>query len=144
MSTSLSRRILLVLCIVPSLASAAVTLTPLFSDHMVLQRGMDVPVWGKAAPGEVVTVEFLGKKVIATADEKGDWSLKLPAMKEADGSSMTISGSGGAATNNEKPLVFKDVLVGDVWICSGQSNMGFLVKQVNDNEKEMAAAEFPN
>src|SRR5438552_9561433 len=136
------RRIAFLVCSVVCLpVSAAVSLPPLFSDHMVVQRGMEVPVWGKAGGGEKVTVEFLGKKVSATADDKGDWSLKLPAMKSSDAASMTIS---GGADESAKPIVINDVLVGDVWICSGQSNMGFLVKQAKEAEKEIAEANFPN
>src|SRR5438132_9058508 len=108
----------------------AVSVPPIFADHMVVERGMEVPVWGKANAGERVTVELLGKKAAAVADEKGDWSLKLPAMSGGgDAASMTISSN---ADETAKPLVIHDVLVGDVWICSGQSNMGFLVKQGKD------------
>ncbi len=100
----------------PTAASADVRLPSVFGDHMVLQREMPVPVWGWAAPGEKVTVTFAGTTVAATADTTGKWALKLPAMKaSADSREMTMSG------NNR--LTFKDVLVGEVWLCGGQSNM---------------------
>src|SRR5437773_9714753 len=128
----LHRIAFLVCCVISSLAGAAVSVGPVFSDHMVLQRGMDVPVWGEAKAGERVTVEFLGKKLNATADEKGQWQVKLPAMG-ASGDAGTLSVRGDDET--VQPIVFNDVLVGDVWICSGQSNMGFLVKQAKEADK---------
>ena len=109
----------------------------MFGDHMVLQRGIDVPVWGTASPGEKVTVEVAGHSAAATADDKGDWSCKIPALKVGEATSLTIKGETG------DPVVFKDVLIGDVWICSGQSNMGFQVKSGNDAEKEIAEANYP-
>ncbi len=95
---------------------ADVRLPAVFGDHMVLQRELPVPVWGWAAPGEKVTVTFAGASVATTADATGKWALKLPAMKaSADSRGMTVAG------NNT--LAFQDVLVGEVWLCGGQSNM---------------------
>jgi sialate O-acetylesterase len=111
---------------------------------MVIQREMETPIWGQAKAGEKVTVEFMGKTMSATADDRGEWSLKLPAMKAADATSMTIRTGGAGGGEEADKIVINDVLVGDVWICSGQSNMGFLVKQANDAEKEIAAANLPN
>jgi sialate O-acetylesterase len=139
MKTPLFCRIAAALILLISMtASAAITLPPMFGDHMVLQRGMAVPVWGKANPNEHVTVEFAGRKVTATADEKGDFVAKLPAMELGSAASLSVSGAVG------KPKVFEDVIVGDVWVCSGQSNMGFLVKQGKDAAKEIDAAKYPN
>ncbi|MEA2736202.1 MAG: sialate O-acetylesterase [Humisphaera sp.] len=118
---------------------AALKLPAMFSDHMVLQREMEVPVWGKATPGQTVTVEYAGKKVEATADEKGDWATKLPPLKVGNATSLTITGQ-----TPQKPIVFTDVLVGDVWVCSGQSNMQFELKRANNGEAETAKAKFPN
>src|SRR6185437_451322 len=125
-------------CWLAAIASAAIALPAMFGDHMVLQRGMDVPVWGTASPGEKVIVEAAGKSATATADDKGDWSCKLPPLKVGDATELTIK------ADNETPIVFKDVLIGDVWICSGQSNMGFQVKSGNDAEKEIAEANYPS
>src|SRR4051794_4790312 len=141
---SMSRFLLAIFLGISSVAHAAVTVPPLFGDHMVLQRGMETPVWGKAAPNEKVTVEFLGKKVSATADEKGDWSVKLPAMPIGDAATLTIRGDSDESGKPAKPLVLNDVLVGDVWICSGQSNMQWSVKQSNEAEKEIESAKLPN
>src|SRR5690349_5431265 len=87
-----------------------------FGNSMVLQRDQAVPVWGKATPGEEVTVEFAGQKVSSKADATGKWKVSLKAMPaNATPQRMTITGTG-------KPVTFDDVLVGDVWLCSGQSN----------------------
>jgi len=99
-------------------ASADVTLSPIFADHMVLQRDIPVSVYGKAEPGEKVTVAFSGQTKSATADKDGAWCVKLVAMKACTNSAvMTVSG--------KNKLTLNDVVVGDVWICSGQSNMDF-------------------
>jgi len=88
----------------------------IFQDNMVLQRQMNVPVWGKADPGEAVTVEFAGQSVKTTACKGGKWMVKLAPMPEnAVGSDLVIKG--------KNTLTFKNVLVGEVWLASGQSNM---------------------
>jgi sialate O-acetylesterase len=97
---------------------ADVTPSSLFGDHAVLQRQMAVPVWGVAEPGEKVTIRFAGKEVSTQADASGKWKVALPAMEaSSEGRELTIAG--------KNKLVFKDVLVGEVWLCSGQSNMQF-------------------
>jgi sialate O-acetylesterase len=96
-------------------ASANVTPNPLFNHHAVLQQGLRVPVWGDAEPGERVTVEFAGQTVSTNADAAGKWRVDLAAMKAGGPHTLTISG--------RNKLVFTDVLVGEVWVCSGQSNM---------------------
>ena len=97
----------------PAIAWAEVKVNPVFGDNMVLQRGMSVPVWGTADAGEAVTVKFADQTKTAKADAGGKWRVNLDAMKAcAKAQSMTV----GEAT-------FKDVLVGDVWVGSGQSNM---------------------
>jgi sialate O-acetylesterase len=94
-----------------------VKLSKVFTPHMVLQRGMAVPVWGTAAPGEKVTVAFAGQSKTATADNKGAWSVKLDAHRaSAEPRTLTIG--------SQK---IDDVLVGDVWVGSGQSNMDMVV-----------------
>lgn len=101
-------------------AHAAVRLPAVFGDHMVLQRGMPVPVWGWADAGEKVSVSFAGQTVTATADDKGRWRVKLPAMRaSAKGRDLVVKGS--------DTVTLHDVLVGEVWLCSGQSNMEFCV-----------------
>lgn len=106
---------LAMLCAVGEL-HAAVTCAPAFSSHMVLQRDQEIPVWGKASPGEKVTVEFGGTKLRTSADKNGAWQVKLPPMKaSAEPGTLVVLGS--------DELRFEDVLVGEVWLCSGQSNM---------------------
>ena len=99
-------------------ARADVTLNTIFADHMVLQREIPVAVYGVAEPGEKVSVAYAGQTKSATADKDGAWCVKLDAMKAATNSAtMTVTG--------KNTLTLKDVVVGDVWICSGQSNMDF-------------------
>ena len=116
------------------LAQADVRLPNVFKSHMVLQRGLECPVWGWTDVGEHVTVEFSGSRVNATADEHGRWRIKLATMEANSKSrSLVISGS--------NRIELKDVLVGDVWICSGQSNMEWPMRSVVNAEKEVAAAD---
>jgi len=99
--------------------SGALAVTPaeVFADHMVLQRGRPVPVWGWAKAAETVTVRFAGQRKSAAADEEGKWMVVLDPLKlNARPQTMTVSGGETARMG--------DILVGDVWICSGQSNMG--------------------
>src|ERR1043165_6240111 len=95
-------------------AQAAVKLPSLISDHMVLQQGMPVRIWGSADPGESVKVDFQGQSVTVKAAENGKWTLWLKPLVSAGPLEMTINGA-----------VIKDVLVGEVWLGSGQSNMEF-------------------
>ncbi len=93
---------------------------PIFSPHMVLQRDMLVPVWGTGNPNEKVTVSFSGKSETATVDSEGKWKLKLgPFSASANPETMTIASNDPAS----KPVTIEDVLVGEVWVGSGQSNM---------------------
>ena len=93
-------------------ASADVKLNPIFDDHAVLQRDIPVSVYGMAEPGEKVTVAFAGQTKSATADKDGAWCVKLAAMKACTNSAtMTVTG--------KNKLTLNDVVVGDVWICSG-------------------------
>ena len=103
------------------LAQATVKPNSLFSNNMVLQRGVIVPVWGTAKDGETVTVEFAGQKQTVVA-ASGKWIVKLTALKEGGPFEMTIKG--------ENTVVIKNILVGEVWLCSGQSNMGFPLRAV--------------
>ena len=96
-------------------ATAEVQLPAVISSHMVLQREMAVPIWGTAAPGENVTVKFRDQQKIAKAAADGKWLLKLDPLKAGGPDTLTISCS------NTLPLT--DVLVGEVWLGSGQSNM---------------------
>ena len=110
-------------------AQGAVRLPQLFESGMVLQRGQAVPVWGWADSGESVTVTFLKKTYNTTADANGRWRIDLPAMKAGGPYTMEVKGEGG---DSEK-LVLSDVLVGDVWLLSGQSNIDVTIERVYPN-----------
>jgi sialate O-acetylesterase len=131
--------LLALLCLVSSQTHAAdLKLPALFSDHMVLQREKPVAVWGWADVGEEITVEFAGQKKTAKADDVGRWSLRLePLSASAEGRLLIVSGKDG------RKATVSDVLVGDVWLGSGQSNMAMTVNRAKGFEKEKAAATFP-
>ncbi|MEP6900714.1 MAG: sialate O-acetylesterase [Actinomycetota bacterium] len=139
--------ILATLCLSAETLLSQVKLPPHFSDHMVLQRNMKVPVWGTANPGESVTVTFAGQKKKVKAGLDGKWRIDLAPMP-ASAVSRTMTVSDGA--QNQK-VMFGDVLVGEVWLCSGQSNMDFTVAKtekyyfagVNNEAAEVAAANYP-
>jgi sialate O-acetylesterase len=123
-------------------ASAEVKPASVFSDHMVLQRDMPVPIWGTAAAGETVSVTFAGQASSTTAGENGKWMVRLKKLKAGGPFDMQIQG--------KNSLVLHDVLVGEVWLASGQSNMVFTVSKkaeffagMLDEEKEIAAANYP-
>ncbi len=116
-------------------APAEVRLAGVFGDHMVLQRNAPIRVWGTAAPGEAVRVSLGGRQRHAVAGNDGRWSLQLPAMPAGGPHQLTV--------NAGKRLVLEDVLVGDVWFCSGQSNMEWTLAQAQDAEREIAAADLP-
>jgi sialate O-acetylesterase len=119
-----------------AIVQAEVKLAPLFTDGMVLQRDMPVPVWGKADPGEQVTVIFGKQSKDVKAGTDGKWLVKLDSLKaSSDPAEMIVKGS------NE--IVLKNVLVGEVWVCSGQSNMEMGIGNVKDAEKEIADADKP-
>ncbi|ATC65414.1 sialate O-acetylesterase [Nibricoccus aquaticus] len=115
--------------------SAEVRLAALFTDHTVLQRRVEIPVWGWASPGENVSVEFRAHTARAVADANGRWQVKLPAMEAGAPAEMIVRGT------NEVRL--RDVVLGEVWLCSGQSNMAFRVEELDEPEEE-AAAEYPD
>lgn len=126
----------LVLFLLVAPALAAVSVAPVFTDHAVIQRDAPVPVWGTAQPGEHITVKFGDQSVATTTDENGYWRVDLaPMAAEADGQSLTVTG--------EETIVLHDILVGDVWLCGGQSNMEWTVQNSRDAELEIAAADFP-
>ncbi|MCR9117935.1 MAG: sialate O-acetylesterase [bacterium] len=117
-------------------ALAEVKLASIFGDSMVLQQGMEAPVWGWADADEKVTVKFGDQTKTAVADKDGRWQVKLDALKaSSEGAPLTVSGS------NEIQL--KDVLVGEVWICSGQSNMEWALKNTITGKEQVAASANP-
>jgi sialate O-acetylesterase len=113
---------------------AEVKPNPLFTDGAVLQRGQPVPVWGTARDGEKVTVEFAGQKVGTTAAD-GKWSVNLKPLKEGGPHTMKITGDNAITVNN--------LLVGEVWVCSGQSNMEWTFGKAHNAKEEGPKAAFP-
>jgi sialate O-acetylesterase len=117
-------------------AAEPLTLGSLFTDHAVFQRDIAVPVWGKAEPGRKVVVQFAGQEKEATSGKDGHWLVKLDPMgASADGKTLTVKTEPG-----DTPLTRQDVLIGEVWICSGQSNMAFGLKGADTGEAAIAAA----
>jgi sialate O-acetylesterase len=116
-------------------ASADVKLPAIFGNGMVLQREMPVPVWGWDAPGTEVTVAAGDAKASAKADGTGAWSVKLPALKAGGPIEVTVTGT--------STVKFADVLMGEVWICSGQSNMEMTVGSSDRAQEEIASARYP-
>jgi sialate O-acetylesterase len=110
----------------------------LFSDHMVLQREMPVPVWGTAKAGTKVTVKFGAQVKSAEADKDGKWIVRLDALKASPAPAELLIAS---ATGNQ-PVKITDVVVGDVYLCSGQSNMTFTMNELRAAE-DMAKANIP-
>ncbi|HEX8239942.1 MAG TPA: sialate O-acetylesterase [Allosphingosinicella sp.] len=118
-------------------AQAAPVLHPLFSDHAVLQRGRPIAVWGTAKPGERVKVSLGAVSRDATAGRDGRWRADLPAMEAGGPYRLEAAGQGGARASAD------DVLIGDVWLCSGQSNMEFPLARALNGDAEAAAAADP-
>ncbi len=118
-----------------TVAPAHVQLNGLFADHMVLQREDADPVWGTADPGEGVAVSFRDQKVGTIADDHGNWRCDLKNLALGDPGTLTVTG--------KNTVVVNDVLVGDVWLCSGQSNMGFELNAVENAAAEIASAHRP-
>ncbi len=112
-------------------AQTAPLLHELFQDHAVLQRGKPIAVWGQAAANEIVTVSLAAASVQGRADASGRWSVTLPAMNAGGPFVLNAQGSAGAHQ------VARDVLVGDVFLCSGQSNMELPVRFAGDASNEI-------
>jgi len=125
-------------------AQAEVRLPALFGDHVVLQQQTEAPIWGWAEPGERIAVraDWLDDPIISAADENGRWKLSLPTPEAGGPYTLTIEA--------ENVITLTDVMIGEVWICSGQSNMEMPVDYVGpgywgvtDYEQEIAAADYP-
>ncbi|MCX7047101.1 MAG: 9-O-acetylesterase, partial [Candidatus Sumerlaeota bacterium] len=116
-------------------ASAEVKLPAIFGSHMVLQQDKPLTVWGWAQPGEAVTVQLAQEKKEAKANPKGEWKVALSPLKAGGPHEMTVTGS--------NTIKLDDILVGEVWVCSGQSNMEMGVKMCLNADQEAAAADYP-
>lgn len=115
-------------------ASAAVKMPSIFSDHMVLQRDKPVPIWGQANPGEEVTVEFATQKKTTLADASGRWGVTLEPMTANDEPQILKAGS----------VTIQDVLVGEVWLASGQSNMEWEMQMKPDSKADLPNTTHPH
>jgi sialate O-acetylesterase len=129
------RTFLLVALALSARSFADVTLPALLADHMVIQRGLPVHVWGMAAPHESVSVTFRGETKSTTADDNGRWNIFLSPGEAGGPFQLSVK-----ATNS---IVLSDILVGDVWVASGQSNMEFSMKSLANAPTEIAAAQYP-
>lgn len=119
-----------------STLQANVTLPAIFGDHMVLQQSVKLPVWGKAEPGEKITVTIGSRTGSTTADAAGKWRVDLDPLEDSTQPvTMTIAG--------KNTITFSDVLVGDVWVCSGQSNMEFGIAVESHAAQELPKANNP-
>jgi sialate O-acetylesterase len=123
----------LILAVIP--AHADVTLPALLADHMVVQRGLPVHIWGLGDLHEAVTVTFRGETKATTADDDGRWTVFLSPGEAGGPFQLSIH-----ATNT---IVLNDILVGDVWVASGQSNMEFAMTSLANPETEIAGAQYP-
>jgi sialate O-acetylesterase len=125
----------LLICL-PTLVRADVSLNNMFGDHMVLQQGIRNRVWGKAEPGEAVTVTLGAQTHSTQAGADGQWQVFLdPVLAYGGPHTLTVKG--------KNTVAFNDVLIGEVWICAGQSNMQWSVDQCRDADLERATAKFP-
>ena len=138
MNTICTLLVALLLAPLGTLYGAELKLASVFAEHMVLQRDKPVGVWGWADAGETVTVSFAGQSKSATADAGGKWSLKLYALA-ASAEPRTLAATG----KDGRRVELTDVLVGEVWLGSGQSNMEMSVKAANHFAAEQAAANLP-
>jgi sialate O-acetylesterase len=125
----------LLVIIVMYKAQADVRLPKVFGDNMVLQRDQPITIWGWASPKEKVTIQFDKQSKTAVANRNGEWKINLDAVSAGGPYQLTVKG--------KNALTFNNVLVGDVWICSGQSNMEWTVSQSKDAMNEIAAANYP-
>jgi sialate O-acetylesterase len=120
-------------------AAAELKLPAIFSDHMVLQRDIAVPVWGTSQPGDTVTVTFAGQTKTAKAAKDGTWRVALDPLK----ASTKPQALAVQSTIDNRKSTIQDVLVGEVWLCSGQSNMAMAVGRAVNAKAESAAAKLP-
>ena len=127
----------LALCLAALAAQAELKLPAIIGDHMVLQQKQTNPIWGWDTPGTEVKVSFAGQAKTAQAGADGKWTVRLdPVPASAQPATLTIEGS--------SKRTLQDILVGEVWVCSGQSNMGFTVSSCWDADLEIATAKHPN
>ena len=128
------KKILLLIPFLIPLKEYGLEMPSVFSDNMILQREKPVAVWGNGRPGETITVEFNGQKLVTTVRPDTNWRIFLAPMKaNAEGRSLVVTG--------DRKLTFQNVLVGDIWLCAGQSNMQFALFAVREGKEAAASAD---
>ncbi|MCG6187792.1 sialate O-acetylesterase [Maribellus maritimus] len=125
----------LLLVFLSHIVKADVKLPRIFSSNMVLQQGIEIPVWGWADKGEQIMVIFNKKTIRTKANTEGKWKVNLPVQEYGGPHTLTVKG--------KNTIVFDNVLIGDVWVCSGQSNMEWSVDRSKNAEEEIALANYP-
>ncbi|MBX2872363.1 MAG: beta galactosidase jelly roll domain-containing protein [Saprospiraceae bacterium] len=118
---------------IPSITSGQLRLAKVFQDHMVLQRNQPITVWGSSAKRKRISITFNGRTYTTRPDKQGNWSYTLPAMKASGPHLMRIS-------SRKEAVMVSDILIGDLWVCSGQSNMEWTVSNSNEAEIEIGRA----
>lgn len=131
----MKKTVIFIFLLISVLANANIRMPLIFSDGMVLQRDKQIPIWGFADANESVEIHFNKQVKKTTADKNGKWTVNLSAEKAGGPFELTIIG--------KNKITIKNVLVGEVWICSGQSNMEFQVFKTMNGEKEIADANYP-
>lgn len=120
----------------PTIGSSQLQLSKVFQDHMVLQRDQPITVWGTSKKRKRVSITFNGRTYTTRPDKAGKWSYTLPAMKAGGPHLLRVS-------SRKEAVMISDILIGDLWVCSGQSNMEWTVNNSNDAKMEIAAANDP-
>lgn len=118
---------------------AQISLSNVFGDNMVLQRGISIPIWGNSTPGALVVAKLGNVQATAKTDQQGKWQLKFPVFKAGGPYVLEVAES----EVPDAAIKLKGILIGDVWLASGQSNMEWQVQQAKDADKEIANANFP-
>ncbi len=131
------KKIILLLLIIPYIGFANFSVARIFSDGVIIQRDAIVPIWGKAKAGEIVTVTFLETTFTSKTNKQGEWEVKLPKSKPGGPYIIQI-------TDGTQVIIINDIMIGDVWICSGQSNMEWAVKDSNGAEEEIKNVNYKN
>ena len=128
--------ILILLTFNTTSSKAEVRFADIFSSHMVLQRNIDLKIWGYANPGEKLTLNFNNKDYKIRANKDGKWEITLKPISAGGPYQMSVEG--------ENKITLKDILIGDVWVCSGQSNMLWTVANSDNSKNEIANANYSN
>lgn len=116
--------------------NAQVHLPDIFGDHMVFQQQQSIPIWGKADPGEMITIVFRNQQKEISADQEGDWKVSLDPMPAS-------SEPGELIIKASNKIVMEDILIGEVWLCSGQSNMQWTIQQSDHAKETIEQAQHP-